>query len=278
MIETDFQALFDTWKEAKASGNAPKAALIVQRIHLNVYTYAKKRFGADEETSSEFYLHFLSKIEPILENYTKKANFDFKVFFCFRMRGAYFNFLKSKGRKLENQIKNSEWDDNLLADSEQTDDTREDSSLVERIKNSLNNLDSKRRLILKLYFGIDLKLGDVRELCAQFGPENGFAICRNYLFKLKGIELKNLERRSKVQEKLANLFYSQKEEAVKDKRRELLLAELNLTKVKSPFSFNTLGSVLGWSRAKTGRAINDALSELKKAMAAETNQKNGGTI
>ena len=39
------------------------------------------------------------------------------------MRGAYFNFLKSKGRKLENKIKNSEWDDNL-SESEQSDDTR----------------------------------------------------------------------------------------------------------------------------------------------------------
>lgn len=272
MIETDFQALFDAWKEAKANGNKPKAALAVQQIHLNVYTYAKKRFGADEETSSEFYLHFLAKIEPILENYTKKASFDFKVFFCFRMRGAYFNFLKSKGRKLENQIKNTEWDDNLLPDGEHTNEDREDSDLINKVNRNLNNLNSKERLILKLYFGIDLKLGDVRELCARFGPKNGFTICRNYLFTLKGFEVKNRERRSKVQEKLANLFYSQKEEAVKNKRRELLLAELNLTKIKSPFSFMTLGSLLGWSRAKTGRAINDALSELKTALSAESKQ------
>ena len=250
MIETDFQALFDTWKEAKASGNAQKLLLLSKEYILMSTLTQRSVLVPTKKLLLSFTFIFFQKIEPILENYTKKANFDFKVFFCFRMRGAYFNFLKSKGRKLENKIKNSEWDDNLLAESEQSDDTREDSSLIERVKRGLDKLDSKRRLILKLYFGIDLKLRDIKELCAQFGPENGFTICRNYLFKLKGIELKNLERRSKVQEKLANLFYSEKEETVKDKRRELLLAELNLTKVKSPFSFNTLGSLLGWSRAK----------------------------
>jgi hypothetical protein len=276
MIETDLQALFDIWTEAKKSGNEATAMLAIQKIHLNVYSYARKRFGADEETSSDFYLYFLSKIEPILENYTKKSNFDFKVFFCFRMRGAYFNFLKSKGRKLENQITSTEWNENLVQDNEVQEE--DESSLLQSLKMKLGGLESKKRLILKLYFGVALKLADFRQICALFGPQDGFVIARNYTFTLKEIELKNFERKSSVHEKLANLFYAKKDELAKEKRREHLLAELKLTQIKSPFSFKTLSALLGWSRAKTGRSINEALADLKILLKPETKNDKGGII
>lgn len=264
MIETDFQALFDTWQKAKRDDNQQLAKFTIEKIHWSVYNYAKRRFGADDETSSEFYTHFMSRIESILESYEQRSNFNFSVFFCFRMRGAYFNFLKSRKLKNVQSDDTVEWEDWLVPTDEELDEDNDQESQLSAVLHQLGRLKPEKKLILKLYFGLNLQLADFRTYLAMTNPRLAFSEMRKYQKRLTEKRNRRLEKHAQINEKIGKLFLSRlsgTEAALKK-----LLKDLNLNFSQTPFSYDYLGDMLDISRNKAGRLVKAGLEDLKKKM------------
>ena len=64
-METEFQELYNSYNQA----DKLKREKSLHKIHEYIYYYASKRFQADEDTASDFYLYIHERLFHIINEY-----------------------------------------------------------------------------------------------------------------------------------------------------------------------------------------------------------------
>ena len=91
MTETELQELYIQFKQNPVNSNIRKKCK--EKLHYIVYSYPAKRFRADFDTASDFYLYFYPKIDEILIKYDPERKVSLQAYLSVQLRLNYYKFI-----------------------------------------------------------------------------------------------------------------------------------------------------------------------------------------
>ena len=96
MKESFFQALYEKYHNTPHGPDRKKS---LEELHQCVYQYAVKRFQAEPDMASDFYLKMYDRIESFFHEYDPKRNISFLVYISTILKGKLSEIFHEKKRK-----------------------------------------------------------------------------------------------------------------------------------------------------------------------------------
>lgn len=260
MNETEYQELFRLWQHSEeASAEREKA---VNTLHSLIYRYPVRRFRADNDTASEFYLYMYGRIEEFFSKYDPSYGITFLTYVSHRLKGYYFNFIE-RCRPSENPLEytlDENWD--TPAENSMTGTDSVNSQINRYIKKAFHVLEDDEHLVTRLYYGFPLLLKQLRNLVRKQASFRVFTLYREYLDRLQQWEDRQRRKTESIQEKLARLESEIIDSNTGHDRREALLDEIR--KYRPPVPITFIGRLIKESKSNVYRKIESAREKIKK--------------
>ena len=266
MKETDFQELYSNYHNSPPESGAREK--ILQNLHHYVYQYAIRRFRANDDMASDFYMKMYDRIENFFHDYDSKYGISFTIYLAVILKRNYLKFFLSTTQKeniyqdFVHQNPEIPWDppshDNDL------EATEEKSNIEKLVLEAIGFLELNKQMTLRLYFGFYLLLSHLRELLNIHGNLNFFPLYRKYVQQVQNWSVEEVMGRKNILEKVEKEYfkYRQGTNNVKsDERRDHLIE--NFYKIKTPVSLNFISQLIKKSTSQVHRLIQSAKQELK---------------
>ncbi len=268
MKETDFQALYSDYH-----GTLPESKEreeILQGLHHYVYQYAIKRFRANDDMASDFYMKMYDRIEKFFHDYDSKRGISFAIYLAVILKRNYLKFFLSTTQK-ENRYQdfvhqNPEipWDP-PATDNNGEEEIEERASIEKLVLEAIGFLELNKQMTLRLYFGFYLLLSHLRKLLNVHGNLKFFPLYRKYVQKMKAWSVNEVMARKEILEKAEKEYFRYQQDTnnmKSDKRRDHLIEDFY--KIKTPVSLNFISQLMKKSTSQIHRLIKSAKQELKK--------------
>ena len=275
MRESDLQALYNSYHQAAQDIQAKEKAL--SELHYCVYQYAAKRFGANHDTTSAFYMKMYHRIEDILNKYDPKYKISFFIYFSVILKKNYLKFFSQITKREEMYHDFYDWETEIQGSYEATidslgeeenqknDETKDQSGLKNLIIQAISFLDINQDISLRLNFGFYLLLKHLRELMVRHQGLYFFPFYREYIQKVREWEMKTSQDKTQILEKTQVLYQKLQTQHLNEKRteqRNRLIDEFY--KIKSPASLKMIARLIKRSISQVHSYIQLGKIELKK--------------
>ena len=257
MKESDFQALYEEYHNA-SDGLIRKKKL--EKLHQCVYQYAIRRFQAEPDMASDFYLKMYDRIESFLHEYDPDRNISFLAYFSTILKSNYLKFfLREKGK--ENFYYNYfDWNSELYTRSffsERNDREKTDpNSIKDKVLEAMSFLETEDQITLRLHFAFYLLLNHIRILLKRHQSFYFFVLYREYINEVKKFLLDESEKRDKLLAKMQHLNYKLSSNSFTEytlQKMNQAMAELN--KIKSPIPLRMVSSLVKKSISQVHRKL-----------------------
>ncbi len=266
MKESNFQALYKNYHNSSENSQSKTEAL--HELHHYVYQYAMRRFGADGDTASNFYMKIYDRIESFLKDYDPEYGISFAIYLAVMLKRHYFKFftLMTKKESIYDDFvhNNSEisWDP---PSQDNTEEAKDKSDIEKLVLEAIGLLELKKQLILRLYFGFYLSLSHLRELLRIHEGLHFFPLYKKYIQQIEVWGVEETMKRKAILEKAGKEYYkSQKDmDHSPPKNRHSRLID-NFYKIKTPLSLNSISQLVKKSTSQVHRLIYSAKEELKQ--------------
>ena len=211
MKESDLQVLYNSYQKAPKGSQEREKAL--SEFHYYIYQYAGRRFGADSDMASAFYMKMYQRIEDILEKYDPTYKISFFIYFSVILKKNYLKFFSqiSKNEEMyhdfcdwETEI--SEYYDPHSKENKEYSNTKDESEVRNAIVQAISFLDINQDMSLRLNFGFYLLLKHLRELMIRHQGLYFFPLYREYVQKVKYWEMETSQGKTKVLERAQILY------------------------------------------------------------------------
>lgn len=240
--EEKIQDLYTKYKET----DDPKIKRsCIEKLHQHIYVYPIRRFQADSELASDFYMHMYDKIERLYDEFDPSYNIRFYIFLSVKLRAHFLNFIQQKKKK--DKVKFVSYDaleispekNLVLVDTNDLHPANEDpESLFEQLRDIILNkvleMQEQKQTVIRLYYAFPLTIKLLRLLLQKYQSFAIFHQYRTYLKKIENWEFiqkqdneKTIIRLSKIDEKLKDSSNQDSQDNEKLlKRKSKLLKEL----------------------------------------------------
>lgn len=132
--------------------------------------FIRKRITNDPEMGAEYYAHIYQKLPSILERYLKYKGHPFAGFMSSYLRNEYNNFYRMQQRKqqIEAALPLMARSQRSLLSSPPPETASMEISPVKALRTTLRTLPHRERMILLLYYGMEIEPDDLRTLLDRF--------------------------------------------------------------------------------------------------------------
>ena len=267
MQESDFQALYLRYFDAPPDSQIRSG--IVKELHHYVYQYAIRRFGADYDMASNFYMKMYDRIENFFHEYDPRYKISFTVYLAVTLKRNYLKFLSSTKQKEDIYSNDLSWNSEISwdpPDHTQTAKEEAENKLDTQaiVLEAICSLALNQQIVLRLYFGFYLLLSHLRELLRRHQGLSFFPLYRKYVHQVKTQRTEEIFQRKVALEKMQrSLYRAQKEtDGPKSRKRRESLIE-GFYKVKPLASLSLISQLVKKSTSQVHRLINSAKKELK---------------
>ena len=157
MKESYLQALYDCYhQESQDSG---KRKEVMSKLHRYVYEYATRRFGAESDMSSAFYMKMYDRIQTLLDKYDPKYKISFFIYFSVILKRNYVKFFSEVSKKEKIYSDFYDWESQISGESNQSQNTsqeqekKEDQNEARKlIEEAMSFLNMNQHIALRLNF------------------------------------------------------------------------------------------------------------------------------
>ncbi|MEQ9364658.1 MAG: sigma-70 family RNA polymerase sigma factor [Leptospirales bacterium] len=166
-----------------------------------IMRYCRRRLSRDDDLIGDFYVHFYERAPGCLEHYKSRQNIPFTGFLATYLRHEFLNYARATRSEQVPETPTAEffgWD----AQSRSESDARESRDL--EIDQFVAELPVKTRLPLKLYYGMELNIEELREI-ARLHPRPGDAA--EFMSAYRARRMRLSERTRKLEDRSAHLNY-----------------------------------------------------------------------
>ena len=255
MKESDFQALYDEYHDAP-DGLIRKKAL--ERLHQCVYQYAIRRFQAEPDIASDFYLKMYERIEQFLHKYDPSRNISFMVYFSAILKSNYLKFVLQEREKEDIYHDYFDWDSELYTRSfldKENSDKKADTTRA-KVLEAMSFLETDDQITLRLHFAFYLLLHHIRTLLKRHQSFYFFVLYREYVSKVKEFLLNESKKRDELLVKMQCLNYKISSDSFGDPTlRKMNKAREELNKLKSPIPLRMVSALIKKSISQVHRQI-----------------------
>ena len=265
MKESFFQVLYEKYHNASREPDRKKA---LEELHQCVYQYAVKRFQAEPDLASDFYLKMYDRIESFFHEYDPARNISFLVYISTILRANYMKFFAKKREKESIYYDHLDWDLELYTRTSNEEDSREEmneSLTRNRVLEAMSFMEIDDEIILRLHFAFYLLLKQIRFLLKRHQTFYFFVLYREYANYVKKFLSHESERRNKLLEKIQYLDRKISSNSLgKSTWQKMSQAREKLYELKSPIPLRMISSLVKKSISQVHRQIRRSKDAFKR--------------
>jgi DNA-directed RNA polymerase specialized sigma24 family protein len=217
-----------------------------------------KRLNGDPDLAGDFYLHFYEKADRCLDAYSRNTHIPFPQFLNKYIKNELLNFKRVRKNRTLNMYPSSHThhlDEELIPEMRDPDHYTAESRHA-RLRERICHLPIRYRLPVKLYFGFDLSLRDIRYFLSQFPEEmNAESFLGEFERRIASTSAK-LQKLDNRAARLNHLIHTavDLDQSLYRKRMKRRIEKF-LRRNRPIFSLSELGMALGLSKTTVFRRI-----------------------
>ena len=221
-----------------------------------VIAYTRARLARDADLVGDFYVHFCERVDLCMELYRERQHIPVRAFLATFLRHEFMNFIRKRRRRtLKEEPHRAPVCDR---------GTNTVPTLV-GLQRSLRKLDESDRLLVKLQYGLDPDLDDLKVLIKLAGGELAIHTLRRFRER----KLASNDRTRRLQDRASYLGQllergGSPEQAQNWRRWKTRIAQ-SLRRDGGLFTYGELEEIFGVGRSSVWRRLARALQILKES-------------
>ena len=223
-----------------------------------ILRYCRRRLSRDDDLIGDFYVHFYERAHGCLERYKNRQDIPFTGYLATYLRHEFLNYTRA-ARNV--QIRETPSAEIFGREQESRAAAASDAipALDQKIDRSLERLPLQNRLPLKLYYGMELNIEELREIADRHSqPAEAAAFMAGYRRR----RLQRSERNRRLEDRSAHLTYliHRKPGTEEHRRWSRWKNRLNdmLLQKRGVMSIGELGRLFGVSKSTIARRMEQA--------------------
>lgn len=231
-----------------------------------ILRYSRKRFCQDDDLIGDFYVHFYERAVGCLNHYQERQHIPFTGYLAKYLYNEFLNYIRTRRSHSQRETPAAEIYACARPDPDEADATGAPPEIDLRLDRALQNLPVRLRLPLKLYYGLELNIEELRAIVERL---NDPVAASNFLIDYRARRLRQSERMRWLEDRAAHLTYlihrspgsGQYRNWTRWKERLRRMVQQN----RGILSVGELSQLLGASKSTIARRIEQAQSQIRGA-------------
>ena len=221
----------------------------------------------DPEIRSNFFVHLYENLPALFESYKKHKQAAFKPYLLQYSKNLFFNFIRNYRRKEIKEVIHHDLPDELnRANNKYNDDKNFSGNHIGELElkaKSINKLSLAHRVLVKLYFGLELDLKELEEFVIQVGSP---IQVEYFLKERRGRKKTEVDNQKKYENRKAHLHYLMHRAKSKPQVRALAQRKNRAIEIynekRSISEVTNLAKLFSVSKSTIYRRLEDAAGKL----------------
>lgn len=223
-----------------------------------ILQYAQRRLHRDPDVIGDFFLHFYERAQICMDRYVEYRGGPFTGYLAVYLRHEFYNFIRFRRTHEVSEITTDEF-----FSLEQGDESR-DRPVVEDLHRSLLTLPGPDRLLVKMYYGLELEAADLKQMCRQLGAGKAAAVLAEFRRRRERVRSKRRELEDKSRY-IDHLIHSREKMKAGPKLRNWKRRlERRMDNEPGIFSLSEIAQLFAISKSTASRRLGRAAEHIKE--------------